>query len=205
MTTHDARDDGSDQGVYANGEPQPHTATNGHVSAVERFTDSGFRVIPWTEDLALRKLRVKGKPKAEQEAAIREAIGAGRLPSKAVEALKAAGWTVDGKPLRERGIHIMSSWDLETAMASVGEFGGIEDLPQPERERAVLADVVLGRMTVNPYRAFMAAGWDLPPLPEDVPATVTATTDGSEISEVVYVTPECFPPENAELIIAADW
>jgi len=65
-----------------------------HISATQRFTDAGLRVVPWTEDIALRAARVdRSLPRAKQVEAIRNAVDADNgLPEAAVDALVRAGW-----------------------------------------------------------------------------------------------------------------
>ena len=75
----------SDQGVYDR-EPESY-------EGAERFYDSGFHVVPWTEDMALRVAGVTGLSREEAVAGIRDAIDDDRLPEDAVYALIAAGWS----------------------------------------------------------------------------------------------------------------
>ena len=87
------------EGPYADGEPKPVTR-DGHTSNPERFTDSGFEVVPWTADRALRFVGVpEGASEGEKLAAIRDAIDSDRLPEEAVDALIAAGELPDEEPV----------------------------------------------------------------------------------------------------------
>lgn len=81
------------QGPYEKGAPRSLTV-RGHTSASQRFMDSGFHSVPWTEDLALRAARVdRSMRRPRQVAAIRNAIEQDRLPDAGVQALIRAGWT----------------------------------------------------------------------------------------------------------------
>ena len=80
------------QGIY-DGEPSAETV-DGHTSSVERFTDSGFHVVPWSAELAVRAAGVNVRaPRAEQVQQLRDAIDDDALPDEAVDALVAGGWT----------------------------------------------------------------------------------------------------------------
>lgn len=78
-------------GVYETGPPKAETV-DGHTSAVERFSDDGGRVVPWTADLALRVLGIRGKPREEQ---VRVILAREKSMSReAYAALSAAGYPV---------------------------------------------------------------------------------------------------------------
>lgn len=64
-----------------------------HVSATERFTDDGMRIVPWTAELAMRVAGAAGLERDQALEQIRDAIDTDRLPPAAVDALIAAGWT----------------------------------------------------------------------------------------------------------------
>jgi hypothetical protein len=78
-------------GVYETG-PRNGETVDSHASAVERFSDDGGQMVPWTAELALRVLGVRRKSRAEQEAVILAAEK--RLSREAYEALRDAGYPV---------------------------------------------------------------------------------------------------------------
>lgn len=83
------------EGPYAKGRPRRVRAADGHVSNPRRFTDSGFEVVPWTEEMALRAAGVDpDAPRGDQVALLEGA----ELPPEALEALVKAGW----RELRDR-------------------------------------------------------------------------------------------------------
>lgn len=71
----------------------PPTGAYASERPPERFTDSGFGLVPWTEDLALRLARVsRSSPRPSQLAQLHAAVDHDVLPPDAVDALVAAGW-----------------------------------------------------------------------------------------------------------------
>lgn len=83
---------GERRGAYGDGVPRSEVV-DGHRSASERFTDSGFEVVPWTVDLVHRMLRLRDEPDRDRRLrAIGEAVQRGKLPQDAIEALEEGGY-----------------------------------------------------------------------------------------------------------------
>lgn len=69
--------------------------TDKHVSATERFTDSGLHTVPWTEELVIKGLELEDPAdKAEVAEQFKLAREDGQFNEQAEKVMKAAGYAV---------------------------------------------------------------------------------------------------------------